>query len=371
MRRPTLVLGLCGLLVTGVLAPAAGAVPLTAPIVTTGTATAPTLTATTLSGTVNPVAQPTTYQFDYGLTTSYGTHTTAQALAVGITDVPVTANLSGLTAATTYHFRLEATNGSGTTDGLDGTFTTAGTPVVVTGAATGVTATTATLGGTVNPAGIAGAYVFQYGPTTAYGLQTPGQPVAAGTAAVAASRAVTGLTPGTIYHYRLTATNVATTATGADATFVTPSAAAASKLAVTVSPGGGNNDLGSTLTIGTDPAGNPAGAASTITEAISSQFANQLASFGTCAPTAFNNLQGPTAANCGDRSSILGSAGLVIRGQSGVDATSDQGFVVKTAANQVVLWWHTPAVGAVAPASTGRSSTTTSRDSRRAPGSRS
>src|SRR5206468_2519376 len=51
-----------------------------------------------------------------------------------------------------------------------------------------------------------------------------------------------------------------------------------------------------------------------------------------------------------DRSSILGSASIVIRGSSGTDITSDQGFIVKTAANQVVIWWHTPAVGALAQA---------------------
>jgi len=349
MRRLTLLLGLCGLFVAAVLAPSASAA-LTAPIVVTGTATAPTTTATTLSGTVNPVAQATTYKFDYGTTTAYGTHTTVQSVPAGITDVPVTANLTGLTPATTYHFRLEATNASGTTDGLDGTFTTAGTPVVVTGAATGVTATAATLGGTVNPSGIAATYVFQYGPTTAYTQQTTAQPVAAGTGNVPASATITGLTAGTTYHYRLSATNAQTTAAGADATFVTPSAAGASKLAVTVNPGGGNNDLSSTLTIGTDPAGNPAGAVASITEALSSQFANQLASFGTCAAASLDNLQGPTAANCPDRSSILGSASIVIRGQTGIDVASDQGFIVKTTANQVVLWWHTPAAGAVAQA---------------------
>lgn len=350
VRRPTLLLALCGLLVAAVLAPSASAA-LTAPVVVTGTATTPTTTATTLSGTVTPdVTQATTYQFDYGTTTAYGTHTTPQSLAANIlpVPVPVTANLTGLTPATTYHFRIEATNGSGTTYGLDGTFTTAGAPVVVTGVATGVTSTTATLGGTVNPAGIAATYFFQYGPTTAYGQQTPTQSAVAGTATLPASAAITGLSAGTTYHYRLSATNAHTTAVGADATFVTPGAAAASKLTVTVNPVGTNNDLSSTLTIGTDAGGTPAGAAATIAEAISSQFVNQLPSFGTCPVASFNNLQGPTAANCTDRSSVLGSASLVTRGQSGGDVASDQGFIVKTAANQVVLWWHTAAVGTVA-----------------------
>ncbi|HWH09792.1 MAG TPA: hypothetical protein VG165_01585 [Solirubrobacteraceae bacterium] len=353
MRRLTLLLGLCGLLVTGVLTASASALGLP-PVVTTGTATAPTQTATTLSGTVTPVGLATTYQFDYGTTTSYGMSTTPTSAGSGIAAVPVTANLTGLTPATTYHFRLEATNTSSATptDGLDGTFTTAGSPVVVTGAATGVTGTTATLGGTVNPSGIAATYVFQYGTTAAYGQQTAAQAAGAGTTAMTASAALTGLAPGTTYHYRLAATNAYTTVPGADATFVTPGAAGASKLSVAVNPAGGNTDLSSTLTIGTDAAGTPGGAATSITQAISSQFANQLASFGTCATSAFENVGGPTSAACTDRSSILGTGTIVTHPQTGTDVASDQGFIVKTAANTVVFWWHTPALGAT-PASFG------------------
>jgi hypothetical protein len=348
MRRLKLLLGLGGLLVTAVLAASASAAPLTAPLVSTGTATTPTLTTTTLSGTVNPVGQATTYLFDYGTTTAYGTQTTSKSAGTGVLAVPVSADLTGLKPATTYHFRIEATNASGPTVGSDATFTTAGTPVVQTGAATAVTATAATLGGTVNPAGVAATYVFEYGPTTAYGTKTTALSAGAGTANVTASAPITGLAAGTTYHYRLVATNADTTVPGTDATFVTPGAAAASKLAVTVSPAGGNTDLSSTLTVGSDAAGTPVGAVSSITQAISSQFANQLASFGTCAPASFLNLTGPTAASCTDRSSILGSGSLVVHGQNGVDVSTDQGVIVKTAANQVVFWWHTPAAGAVA-----------------------
>jgi hypothetical protein len=359
MRRLTLLLsGLSGLLVAGILAASASAA-LTAPIVTTGTATTPTLTATTLSGTVNPVGQATTYRFDYGTTTSYGSQTAATSAGAGLLDVPVTANLTSLTPATTYHFRLEATNTSGPTLGTDATFTTAGAPVVETGAATGVTAASATLGGTVNPAGIAATYIFQYGTTTAYGGTTTAQPAGSGTANVAASATIGALAAGTTYHYRLVATNTNTTVNGADATFATPGASAASKLSVAVNPAGGNTDLSSTLSIGSDALGTPVGAVSSITQAITSQFVSQLPSFGTCAAASFDNAAGPTATTCTDRSSILGSGSLVMRTQTGTDVSSDQGVIVKTAANQVVFWWHTPAVGAVA-ASFGESTGTVS-----------
>ncbi len=347
MRRLTLLLGLCGLLVAAVGAPSASAA-LTAPAVVTGTAGVPTSTAADVNGTVNPLGQSTTYQFDYGTTTAYGLHTMIGTAGAGLTAVNVAASLAGLTPATTYHFRIEATNASGTNFGADATFATTAAPVVVTGAASAVTSTTATLAGTVDPSGLATTYVFQYGPTTTYANQTAAVPIAAGTAVVPVTGAISGLTPGATYHYRLSATNSSGTSTGADATFATPGpAVGASKLAVSVSPAGGNNDLSSTLTIGTDAGGTPGGVVASIAEAISAQFANQLASFGTCPATSFNNLQGPTAANCADRSSILGSASLAIRSQTGVDVASDQAFVVKTAANQVVLWWHMPAVGSV------------------------
>ena len=83
MRRFILLLGLCGLSMAGVLTASASAA-LTAPVVTTGSATTPTPTATTLSGTVNPVGQATTYHFDYGTTISYGSTTTDTSAGSGI-----------------------------------------------------------------------------------------------------------------------------------------------------------------------------------------------------------------------------------------------------------------------------------------------
>jgi hypothetical protein len=341
MRRLLLLLALVGLTL-GAAGPA-GALTLTSPIVATLGASAVTPTSATLSASVNPVGQDTIYHFDYGTTTAYDHHTTVLDAGSGVLDVPVSAAVTGLSPGTTYHFRLSAVNASGTTLGLDQSFTTPGPPSVHTGPATAVAAGSATLTGTVNPGGLATTYFFQYGTGSAYGLQTPSQSAAAGVADVAASAALTGLTPGTTYHYRLTATNAAGSVPGLDQTFATPGSAPSSKLVAVVNPAGGNADLALTLTIGADAAGNPLGQASVIAEALSSQFSNQLASFGTCAAAKFASVQGPTAANCPDRTAILGPATVVTRGPSGADSTSDQGFVVKTAANQVVIWWHTPA----------------------------
>ena len=93
-------------------------------------------------------------------------------------------------------------------------------PVATTEPATKVTSTTATLNGTVVPNQSGTTYYFQYGPTTAYGTQTPTQPVN-GMGAKSVSADVTGLSPSTTYHYRLVAVNSAGTTFGADATFTT------------------------------------------------------------------------------------------------------------------------------------------------------
>jgi hypothetical protein len=95
-------------------------------------------------------------------------------------------------------------------------------PSASTGAARSVTASSATLNGTVNPNNEPTTYFFQYGPTAAYGSQTPAQgPTAAVRRNTPVSAAITGLAAGTRYHYRLVATNASGTRMGRDRTFTT------------------------------------------------------------------------------------------------------------------------------------------------------
>ena len=95
------------------------------PTVTTGTATAVTTNAATLNGTVNPNGQSTTAQFQYGLTTTYGSVAAVSGSLNGTNAQAVSANVTGLSPGTTYHFLVTATNASGAARGLDQTFTTA------------------------------------------------------------------------------------------------------------------------------------------------------------------------------------------------------------------------------------------------------
>lgn len=98
-------------------------------------------------------------------------------------------------------------------------------PVVVTGAATDITTTSATLNGTVDPNQSLTIYSFEYGKTTAYGSSTLPATLIAGDSPVPVPGAISGLTPNTLYHFRLVATNNAGTSRGNDATFTTDAVA--------------------------------------------------------------------------------------------------------------------------------------------------
>jgi len=202
-----------------------------APSATTGDASAVTDTQASLAGTVNPQGQLTSYAFQYGTTTSYGQQTALTSAGSGSADVPVRADLAGLTAGTTYHFRVIATNASGTTVGGDRTFTTTGTapppppsPSASTGTAQ-VNGGSALLSGSVTPNGLATSYYFEFGTTADYGQQTPPQSAGSGTGAVSVTATLSGLAADTTYHYRLVAAGPAgALSIGADRTFTTAGA---------------------------------------------------------------------------------------------------------------------------------------------------
>jgi len=138
--------------------------------------------------------------------------------------VAVSAAVTGLSANTTYHFRVVATNAGGTGTGGDGTFKTLpDPPTVVTGSGSPVTQTTATLNATVNPnSGEIGNCYFEYGEKVSYGYRAPctASP-GSGASPVAVSASVTGLIKNTTYHFRIVATNTGGTSPGADQTFET------------------------------------------------------------------------------------------------------------------------------------------------------
>lgn len=94
---------------------------------TTSGATAVTPSGATLNGVVNPKGATTTYQFEFGTSTTYGTKLPASGGAVGSdsTDHSLSQGVTGLTPSTTYHYRIVATTLGFTFVGADMTFTTA------------------------------------------------------------------------------------------------------------------------------------------------------------------------------------------------------------------------------------------------------
>ncbi len=94
-------------------------------------------------------------------------------------------------------------------------------PSAVTGLASGTTATSAKVAGTVNPNGIATNWHIDYGLTSGYESATAEQSAGSGTSAVPVSATLTGLKPGTTYHYRVVGVTSSGNAVGVDKTFKT------------------------------------------------------------------------------------------------------------------------------------------------------
>lgn len=164
-------------------------------------------------------ASPVQVSFEYGLTTSYGYATAPQALySTGAFSTAI----GNLEPQTTYHYRAKA-DGDGDDYGEDMTFTTntvvAIPPTVATGTASGVGSTSATLSGTLTSMGTALSVQvsFEHGLTTGYGHTTTPQTLSSpGTF----SFTLTGLAPGTVYHYRAEAVGDGAVY-GGDSTFTT------------------------------------------------------------------------------------------------------------------------------------------------------
>jgi hypothetical protein len=195
--------------------------------------------AATLNGTVNPNGTETKAYFEYGTTMSFGSKTAEVNLGSGTSGVATNAALSGLAAATTYYYRVVASNENPEiSQGAILNFRTTGPPTVGTIIAEPdkTTGEAATLWGSVNPNGLSTTYQFEYG--TSPGVYTNTVPVSpesvgSGTEAKLVSSKATGLTRGKTYYYRITATNSAGKSNGFEESFSTPNVPTATTAAAT------------------------------------------------------------------------------------------------------------------------------------------
>jgi hypothetical protein len=202
--------------------------PFPAPTASTLAASSVTTGSAMLNATVNVQGTAGTYFFRYGTTTDYGSFTKTNSLSAGNSDVSVSISQLGLTPGTVYHFQAVVITSGGTTFGEDIAFTSnPGAPSGSNLSASSVTASSAVLNGVANQQLVALTCYFQYGTDTSYGLTSSSVLLPAlggilgggGTASV--SVAISGLTPGKIYHYRLVVSGLSGNTYGPDATFAT------------------------------------------------------------------------------------------------------------------------------------------------------
>jgi hypothetical protein len=199
-----------------------------------------TKTSLELSGSVDPTGLDTTYHFEYGPTTAYGTSVPVPDADIGsgFSSVGVTVALTGLVPGE-YHVRLVASNSDGVTYSPDNIFKTAPLAVIQTETVSSVDAEEVVLQSSIAPLGDDTTYRFEYGPTNAYGSSVPVPDGDIGSGSFSewdrdpgrfgrvaqlhepVSQLITGLRAGTTYHYRVVATNVLGSVMGEDRTFTT------------------------------------------------------------------------------------------------------------------------------------------------------
>jgi len=163
----------------------------------------------------------THYYFEWGPTTDYGNETaTPPGADAGSPSGPsrtvIPAELTGLSPYSTYHFRVVATNGSGTTVGQDQFFTTTpGPPSAQDAAVTAVHSDRALLHGQVNPNGAETMVHFEYVDDATFKqsgwanakVTSPNIDIGMSKHFQSPSQFVDGLIPGTLYHYRVVGEN--------------------------------------------------------------------------------------------------------------------------------------------------------------------
>ena len=185
-----------------------------APKLTTNPATAVNAMGATLNATVNPDGSDTQVSFQYGPTASYGNTTTPQDAGSGDVAVNYSAVITVASAPTPviYHYRATSFNGVGAAYGADRTFTVSPAPTFTNNAMAYQAASGAEVSQSVNPNGVATSVYIEYGTASnTYTAQTPLQSIGSGKVPINVFVLLSGLSPDTIYYYRLVTVSAAGT----------------------------------------------------------------------------------------------------------------------------------------------------------------
>lgn len=205
------------------LALAGVAVAASAPAANTGGAASVSDTSAGLRGSVNPHGSATSYYFQWGQSDYYGTDSGTRSAGHGNHYVVVATAAGGLSPATTYHFRVVASNAFGTTYGSDHTFTTHGSSSgVSTGPVQSLSTNGAILTGSIAPEGRQTTWYFQWGTVNHLSQHTTPQRLGSTTSPQSVASSLEGaLSPATVYQYRLVADHPKSTDFGSTVTFMT------------------------------------------------------------------------------------------------------------------------------------------------------
>ena len=194
------------------------------PIITPHGVTNLSTTHVDLTAYVDPNYFETSYQFEYGKTTKYGSKIPSAPEAIGNGTQPIYTwnEVTGLEPGATYHFRIAVSYNGTTIYGPDESFTTG--PIITPHGVTNLSVTHADLTEYVDPNYFETSYQFEYGKTTKYGSKIPAAPegIGSGTQAIYCWNEITGLEPGATYHFRIALTYGGTTTYGPDESFTDP-----------------------------------------------------------------------------------------------------------------------------------------------------
>jgi hypothetical protein len=144
------------------------------------------------------------------------------SVVLGGAGAPPDVSLEGLTPGALYRYRLVAYNADGTAYGAPMTVMVPPAPSVGPASVSEVAQSSVTISTSVNPQGLHTLYKLDLGTSSAYGTPYPGD-AGSGSVSVPLTFNLTGLEPGTTYHFRLMASSSDGTSSEVDQTFTTAS----------------------------------------------------------------------------------------------------------------------------------------------------
>jgi len=174
----------------------------------------------TVAGSVDTRSLTTSYVIEYGPT---GTElrSAPQSLLPAAGPTPLSVTLEGLAPGASFRYRILATNAFGSTPGelVSASTLTPSAPALA--ATLDVGERSATITATVDPRGDPTTLLAEYGTTSGYGSRIGPIDIGRGAGPRTLSVELTGLEPGSSYHFRVVATNPAGTTGTPDATLTT------------------------------------------------------------------------------------------------------------------------------------------------------